>query len=508
MKIKTLLCSVPILFILLGIHYSCSSSEEPQIEPHLSIPDPAKNVEASGGDVSFKIEANVKWIPEIPAEAQGWLSVKSSDIERGVLIFTATANTAETDRTAEVPVKLEGYNMSAPIKITQTGAAKVYSINATPSVIPVPEEGGEYTVNVEYTDNVSWEYELEEGITWILEKAKTDNSVTFTITRNTGNTRNTVIIFKDKNGKALVSRVNVSQVYGSAYDPENPTTFGYTLQGTMEGDESLIGKPYTDIHTYMRKFGWDYSEHPNSSTKDHNTGVHCENVWDNTLKQYVFKFTCHAEADLDGDRGSLSDRQRNEMKTQTSSTWYKLNGNYDEWQVLEWKFMVPKGFRPSTSFCHIHQLKAQEGNNGAPLITITPRGNNNGTNRRMQVIHTGDKSSTNKGTIVDNVPLEEFEDEWVKVQEEVHYSYNGYYRIKITRIRDNKVLINCTMNEIDMWRTGATNIRNKFGIYRSFGKTLSGPDDRPSNGIKDESLFLGDFSIYEKNTNPKPGPID
>lgn len=49
-----------------------------------------------------------------------------------------------------------------------------------------------------------------------------------------------------------------------------------------------------------------------------------------------------------------------------------MNGNWDEWQRLEWKFRIPKDFRPSTSFCHIHQLKAQEGNNGSPLITITP----------------------------------------------------------------------------------------------------------------------------------------
>ena len=116
----------------------------------------------------------------------------------------------------------------------------------------------------------------------------------------------------------------------------------YTLQGSMQADESLVGKDYNAIHQYMRRLGWDYSEHPNSSFKDHHTGVHAEVVYDDVLKQYVFKFTNHAGEFLDGDRGSLKDRQRNEMKSQTSPAWQKLNGNWDKWQQLKWKFKIPK----------------------------------------------------------------------------------------------------------------------------------------------------------------------
>ena len=28
---------------------------------------------------------------------------------------------------------------------------------------------------------------------------------------------------------------------------------------------------------------------------------------------------------------------------------------------------------------------------------------------------------------MDNVPLSDFEDEWVQVREEMHYTYEGYY---------------------------------------------------------------------------------
>ena len=292
--------------------------------------------------------------------------------------------------------------------------------------------------------------------------------------------------------------------------PEKPTEpAGYTLQGAMKADTKLIDKGYADIHQYMRQFGFDYSEHPNSSEHDHQAGVHCNVIYDNALRQPAFLFMIHANKEvLDGDRGKIEDRQRNEMKSQTTPAWYKLNGNWDEWQRLTWKFKIPKGFRPSSSFCHIHQLKAQEGNNGSPLITITPRANADGSNRRIQVIHTGDTNTSTKGVLIDNAPLSEFEDEWIQVETEMHYTHNGYFSIKLTRISDSRILMSKSFENVDMWRKGATNIRNKFGIYRSFGKQMESADDRPTNGIKDESLLLADFEVYEKNTNADPQPHD
>lgn len=288
-------------------------------------------------------------------------------------------------------------------------------------------------------------------------------------------------------------------------NPPAPQTQQYELQGSMQATADLVGKDYSEIHKYMKTKGWDYSEHPNSADNDHKDGLHCEVVYDNIIKQYVYKFYIHAnEKVLDGDRGKKEDRQRNEMKSQTSSSWYKLNGNWDEWQRLEWKFRIPKGYQPSSSFCHIHQLKAQEGNNSSPVITITLRSNSNGSNRRVQVIHTGDDSSTNKGTIIDNLPIEDFEDQWIQVVTEMHYTHNGTFKIKMTRISDNKELVNKSFTDIDLWRKNAISIRNKFGIYRSYGRKMESDTDRPTNGIKDESLQLADFKAYEKNTNPSP----
>jgi len=290
-----------------------------------------------------------------------------------------------------------------------------------------------------------------------------------------------------------------------------PGCKGYTRTTTMENDASQVGKLYNDINTYMRQFGFDYTENPNCTGGfggDIN-GVHAEADLDPYFNQYVWKFNIHIDPVIDGDRCSSStvDRQRNEMKSITNNTtWAKVQGNWDEWQILEWKFKLPTGFQPTSNFTHIHQLKAQDGpNNGSPLITLTPRANSNGSNRRLQIIHTVDGANTGKGTIVDNIPLTAFEDQWVQVRETVHYTHDGFYSCKITRVSDGAVLVDFTDPNIDMWRIGSSYIRNKFGIYRSLaGGMLNRTPVGQSPLLKNESLWLRDFRIYEKNSNPTP----
>lgn len=311
---------------------------------------------------------------------------------------------------------------------------------------------------------------------------------------------------KERLGDAALHNIG----YGLYGQSPVPGAKDYVFQGGMQADASLVNRDFQAIHEYMRSFGWDYSEHPNISRQDHYQGGHCEVLFDKTLQQYVFNFMNHANAEvLDSDRGrQLSDRQRNEMKTQTNYDWRKLNGNWNEWQRLEWKFRIPKGFQPSPNFCHLHQLKAQEGNNGAPLITISTRCDSNGGNKRVQVIHAGDDRQSSKGVLVDNLPLSDFENEWIQAETEMHYTHHGMFCVKLTRISDGKVLVNESFSDVDLWRKGATNIRNKFGIYRSFGRKMTSASDRPDNGIKDECLQLADFKVYEAHTNPNPQPHD
>jgi hypothetical protein len=291
-----------------------------------------------------------------------------------------------------------------------------------------------------------------------------------------------------------------------------PGCKGYVRTSAMRADASLVGKKYSDINTYMRQFGFDYTEHPNCTGGygGHIDGVHGDVDLDPVFNTHVFRFDIHIDPVIDGDRCSSStvDRQRNEMKSITNnSTWAKVQGNWDEWQILEWKFKLPKGYQPTANFHHIHQLKAQDGpNNGSPVITLTPRSTSSGSNKRMQIIHSVDGASTGKGTIVDNVPLSEFEDEWVHVREEAHYAHDGYYACTITRLSDGKVLIDFKDENIDMWRIGSSYIRNKWGIYRSLaGGRLDRDPVGQSPLLKNESIWITGFRVYEKNTNPNPG---
>ncbi len=284
-----------------------------------------------------------------------------------------------------------------------------------------------------------------------------------------------------------------------------PGCKGYRRITTMDADASLVGRPYTDINTYMRRFGFDFTEHPNCTGGygGHLDGVHGGVDPDADVNPYVFRFDIHIDPVIDGDRCSAStvDRQRNEMKSITNnSTWAHVQGNWDEWQILEWKFKVPNGLQPTQNFFHIHQLKAQDGpNNGSPVITITPRADSSGGNKRIQIIHSVDGANTGKGTI-------DFEGQWVQAREEAHYTHDGYYSLKLTRISDGKILIDFTDEHIDMWRIGSSYIRSKFGLYRSLaGGRLNQVPVGQSPLLKNESLWLANLRVYEKNSNPDPG---
>ena len=291
-----------------------------------------------------------------------------------------------------------------------------------------------------------------------------------------------------------------------------PGCKGYLRTTAMNADASLVDALYGGINTYMRTFGFDFTEHPNCTGGygGHIDGVHGAVDADAVANQYEFRFDIHIDPVIDGDRCSSTtvDRQRNEMKSITNnSTWAKVQGNWDEWQILEWKFKLPPGFQPTQNFTHIHQIKAQDGpNNGSPVITITPRASSSGASKRIQIIHSVDGANTGKGTIVDNIPLSEFEGQWVQVHEEVHYTHDGYYSAKITRMSDGKVLVDFKDEHIDMWRIGSSYIRSKFGIYRSLaGGRLNQVPVGQSPLLKNESLWLTDFRVYEKNSNPDPG---
>jgi hypothetical protein len=233
-------------------------------------------------------------------------------------------------------------------------------------------------------------------------------------------------------------------------------------------------------------------------------GPHLTQVPDSTLGSYVFVFNEHVVPD--NDRCSATDRQRLEIKTEghgSNATPYQdyIVGHLGETVTHRWRFQLPVGFQPSNSFTHIHQIKAYDGDSGAPLITLTPRFGSPNTIQLLLITST--IASPPAQTITLNqVPLAPFIGEWVEAYEKITYNHTieegatspGRYSIVINRLSDNATLFSYSSDNIDMWRVGTTTIRPKWGLYRSLANAQQ---------LRDEQVRFNNFCIA-KGTDDCP----
>jgi len=253
----------------------------------------------------------------------------------------------------------------------------------------------------------------------------------------------------------------------------NPSAIKYGAKLIADGP----GNTYELINSV---FGGDAVEDPDCGHPSF--GRHIREEFDNTLNKNVFVFTLHVTPDNDRCNGS-TDRQRNEIKTYGPSA-DSLKGQLNETVTYRWKFKLDAGFQPSPSFTHIHQIKAGDGNNGAPIITLAPRA---GSPEQLEIIHTGNSSSTTLGKIK-TVDLAPFKGTWVEVEEKLTYKTAGHYEITIKRISDGATLLTYSKDNIDLWREGTTFCRPKWGIYRSLNN---------ASYLRDEEVRFADFCIAE-----------
>ena len=135
-------------------------------------------------------------------------------------------------------------------------------------------------------------------------------------------------------------------------------------------------------------------------------GRHIAEVWDEDLKENVFEFYSHVTPD--NDRCEKLDRQRIEIKTNESSP-DNLKGTLGETVTYKWTFKLPKGFQPSGSFTHLHQIKAVGGSQELPLFTLTAR---KSKINQLLIIHDNE-------TTIASANLSEFEGVWVEVTEKI-----------------------------------------------------------------------------------------
>ena len=208
-------------------------------------------------------------------------------------------------------------------------------------------------------------------------------------------------------------------------------------------------------------------------------GPHITQVVSRDLKKYVFDFNIHVTPD--NDRCKKFDRQRLEIKTEgNSSTPDYLKGFYGDTVTFRWKFQLPLGFQPSSSFTHIHQIKAYDGDAGAPIITLTPR---KGAPNTLQLIHVNSHGVT---THLTETPLDPFVGVWVEAYEKITYGSAGQYSIVIRKLDDGFVLFSYSNSNLDLWRNGTTVVRPKWGIYRS----LNHPEQ-----LRDEQVLFDRFCL-------------
>ncbi|NDP27917.1 MAG: T9SS type A sorting domain-containing protein [Flavobacterium sp.] len=234
-------------------------------------------------------------------------------------------------------------------------------------------------------------------------------------------------------------------------------------------------------------------------------GRHIAEVFDTDLNKYVFEFYSHlangAYSIDDNDVSTLkTDRQRVEIKTYASSP-NNLIATIGETVTYTWRFKIPVGFQPSSSFTHIHQIKPVDGDDGAPIFTLTAR---KGTPNKLQLIYVADANASNAYKREINLSL--FEGIWVEVTEviKVGTGTSGAYSIVIKKVSDGVELLSYSNGTIQTIRTASTDpgfpqvansfIRPKWGIYRSLLDVES---------LRDETLRFSDFSIKEGTLSTK-----
>ncbi|MCC8170599.1 MAG: polysaccharide lyase [Parabacteroides sp.] len=261
-----------------------------------------------------------------------------------------------------------------------------------------------------------------------------------------------------------------------------------TVDGTLIADGNN-----EKTYELIKRAGYNH-EAPDSS-RVHQTKhfQHIQQVYDSQLNEYVFSFFIHAAIDDDRGLENITDRQRNEIKTDNKSP-ENLVGQSGEMIVFRWKFRLPAGFQTTTKFSHLHQLKgidnpANTADVGSPLLTLTAySGNKGGQELRVRYDKRGEGTTTLAST-----NLADFLGNWVEVEEKVLFGENGSYEVVITRLKDGKVLLKLNPKKMDMWRTDCIGLRPKWGIYRYLGENRSW-----QNQLRDEEIRFADFSIKKQ----------
>ncbi len=252
--------------------------------------------------------------------------------------------------------------------------------------------------------------------------------------------------------------------------------FGFTFANPTVLDADGVTNTYSLINSVLAP-GYDVTETPDCAHPEF--GPHITQVWDDELERYVFAFHIHVTPD--NDRCVKFDRQRNEIKTYDKSP-ANLIGTVGEEIEYKWKFKLPLGFKVSSSFTHIHQIKPVGGDESNPIFCLTAR------KKTPNKLELGYYKSSSLQTLT-SANLSLFENTWVEVTEKIKLDYtDGNYSIVIKNVKTGATILSYSNDNILTIRSNNSFIRPKWGIYRS----LNSPQD-----LRDEIVKFASFSIEE-----------
>ena len=267
-------------------------------------------------------------------------------------------------------------------------------------------------------------------------------------------------------------------------DPPPTDTVPYTVltTRTLDADGDMVG---LDTYDLIRAFGGPNPiEAPDLYPVNHPGVRHIVEDFDATIGNH-FVFTIHRDIDIDRDRLDITDRQRNEIKTYSSSE-EAVKGYENETFIYRWKFRINPEMEVSTRFSHFFQLKAVGGEDSHPILTISgaERSGADGVEVRY--------SPLQQDTILERNPWSMVTGEWLEAYCRVTFSESGDLRLIVTRMRDGAVVFDIDEQGLDLWRgvDASHFVRPKWGIYRSI---LDWDNLRP----EEETVRFANFSVSE-----------
>jgi hypothetical protein len=275
----------------------------------------------------------------------------------------------------------------------------------------------------------------------------------------------------------------------------DPTTFIVETEATLKSDGPNTG--FDSYSLIENVFSEGSIEAPDFYSRDHTSVSHIVEDEDDSVGPH-FVFLAHR--DLDFNKGVESDRQRNEIKAYDKSDQSLLAFENQTLQY-SWKFKVSSEQELSSRFTHFFQIKARNededdsnGNDDQPMVTISAAEKSSTGNELQVRFSTGNNPD---GTGTSDIYLATIDwftiaDEWLEVFVQATFADDekGALKLTITRMSDDKVMIDIDESAIDMWRGVSDEdfARPKWGIYRSISET-------DSLGAEEEKVRFADFTI-------------